>query len=179
MRALVCIAVACALPAFAAPAKRSCPSVNSLSKPWVEHVGPVQEKILAAHFKAEVDDARVMLLSIDTIYWWVGSVRRGRGEEESIQDPGCFVLGTAAFYVNGPERDPMVDFIKVIGEGNESALAAMLMELRWYDPKDGRKHRWYNTALADRLGWSVDGRGQPSGNTRPIPPPQSTTELDG
>ena len=53
----------------------------------------------------------------------------------------------------------------------------MLVELRWYDAKDGSRHRWYNTDLAKSIGWALNGRGLPSENVRPIPLPSSINEL--
>ena len=46
-----------------------------------------------------------------------------------------------------------------------------------WNAKDGRKHRWFDVALAKRLGWDVDGRGAPTDSPRPIALPDSINEL--
>ncbi len=155
----------------------SCPTPVSLTQPWVEHVGPASEAVLAAHLKAKLDGAETMLVPVNTVSWWIGSSRRGRGPESEISSPGCFVLGSAAVYVNGPENDAKVNFVQTVVGGGENILRDSLIELRWYDAKDGRKHRWYNTKLAQRLGWDVDGRGMPTDMPRPIPLPSASNEL--
>jgi hypothetical protein len=155
----------------------ACPTYESLSQPWVEHNGSLPEEILAAHLSAGLDHVGAFLLPIDLVSWWVGSARRGRGDVSSLS--GCFARGSAAFYFNGLENEPAVDIVKVVaGDKNEKSLRDRLIELRWYDAKDGRKHRWYNLALAKRVGWTVDGRGKPSAIARPIPLPQAINELN-
>ncbi|MEK7857681.1 MAG: trypsin-like peptidase domain-containing protein [Elusimicrobiota bacterium] len=150
----------------------SCPAQETLSRPWVEHAGPVPQAALDAHLGAKLDGAAPVLLPVNTVSWWIGASRRGRGDA-----PDCFVLGSAGLYVNGPEDAPAVDFVKVVGSGAEAGLRSSLIELRWYDEKDGRKHRWFDTALARRLGWDVDGRGAPTDMPRPIPLPAASNAL--
>lgn len=70
-----------------------------------------------------------------------------------------------------------MDFVKVVGSGAEASLASSLIELRWYDARDGRKHRWFDVALAKRLHWAADGRGAPTETPRPIPYPDAINEL--
>lgn len=153
----------------ASPEQASCPAVDGLSRPWVEHDGPVPQAVLDAHLRAALDGAAPALLPVNGVSWWIGASRRGRGD--------CFVSGTAALYANGQEDAPSVDFVKVVGAGDETSLRGSLVELRWYDAKDGRKHRWFDAALAERLGWSVDGRGAPTDAPRPIPLPDAINEL--
>lgn len=156
---------------------RACPAPESLSRPWVEHSGPLPEAALAAHLRAEPDGAAPALLPVNAVSWWVGASRRGRGDAEAIASPGCFVHGSAALYVNGPEDAPAVDFVSVVGSGGEASLRERLIELRWFDHGDGRKHRWYNVPLSRSLGWSTDGRGAPTDTPRPIPLPDAVNEL--
>lgn len=163
--------------ALAAPLRAACPPEDSLSRPWVEHSGPLPRAELEAHLRSVLDGAGVMLLPVGTVSWWIGSTRHGRGDAERIPAPGCFVLGSAAFYVNGLEDEPAADFVKVVGSGGEAGLRPALIELRWFDARDGRKHRWFDAALARRLGWHVDGRGAPAGGLRPIPLPDAPNEL--
>lgn len=174
MRNLIAVVAAVSF-ALTAPAVASCPSAEALSLPWVEHAGPVPQAVLDAHLRAGLDGASPTLLPVNGISWWVGASRRGRGEVGA--EPGCFVRGSAALYVNGPEDAPSVDFVKTVDAGAESGLRPSLIELRWYDARDGRKHRWFDAALAARLGWATDGRGAPSDSPRPIPLPDASNEL--
>lgn len=166
-------AIAAAALALSTP----CPTAESLSQTWIEHVGPLPQAMLDSHLRSKNDGAGPMLLPVNTVSWWIGASRSGRAEAEGLDAPGCFVLGSAALYVNGPEDSPAVDFVKVVGAGAEKSLRSSLIELRWYDAKDGRKHRWFNVALAGRLGWDVDGRGAPTDAPRPIPLPDAINEL--
>ena len=155
----------------------SCPAAGTLSRPWVEHAGPAPQAAIDAHLRAELDGSFPGLLTVNAASWWIGASRRGRGNTEELDIPGCFVRGSAALYVNGPEDAPATDFVKVVDSGSEATLRAALIELRWYDAKDGRKHRWFDMVLAKRLGWDVDGRGAPTDSPRPISLPSSINEL--
>ncbi|MBI5245862.1 MAG: trypsin-like peptidase domain-containing protein [Elusimicrobia bacterium] len=155
----------------------SCPAPETLSQPWIEHTGPAPRSVLDAHLNSALDGSFPGLLNVNAVSWWIGASRRGRGNSEEIDLPGCFVRGSAALYVNGPEDAPTSDFVKVVSSGSEASLRAALIELRWYDAKDGRKHRWFDVALAKRLGWDVDGRGAPTDSPRPISLPDSINEL--
>lgn len=173
-------ALALAVPLLAhsvQPNPAACPAEESLSRPWIEHAGPLPRAEFERHLRSMIDGAGIMLLPVNTASWWIGSTRHGRGDSDAIASPGCFVLGSAAFYANGPEDSPAVDFVKVVGSGGEADLRPALIELRWYDPRDGRKHRWFDAALARRLGWDLDGRGAPAGDLRTIPLPNAINEL--
>lgn len=159
------------------PDHASCPAPETLSQPWVEHAGPAPQAVLDAHLRSALDGAFPSLLAINTVSWWIGASRRGRGGAEELVQPGCFVRGSAALYVNGPEDAPATDFVRVVSSGSETTLRAALIELRWYDERDGRKHRWFNAALAKGLGWDADGRGAPTDSPRPIPLPDAINEL--
>ena len=155
----------------------SCPAPDALAQPWVEHAGPLPKAVLAAHLRAAPDAAVPILLPVNGVSWWIGASRRGRGTEDTLASPGCFVLGSAAFYANGTEEAPTVDFVRTVASGAEQGLRGQLVELRWYDAADGRKHRWFDLGLARRLGWDVDGRGAPTDARRPIPLPDALNEL--
>lgn len=172
---------AAAVLAFSSPvqaqAAASCPTTDSLSKPWVEHAGAVPRALIDAHLRAALDGAYPGLLPVNTVSWWIGAARRGRGDAESILSPGCLVRGSAAIYVLGHEMAPDINFVEIVHTGAETSLGTSLIEFRWYDEKDGRKHRWFNTTLAARLGWSTDGRGAPSDTHRPLSLPDAINEL--
>ena len=155
----------------------SCPAIDSLSQPWVEHAGAAPRALIDAHLRAALDGAYPGLLPVNTVSWWVGASRRGRGEADSAPSPGCLVRGSVALYVLGHEQAPEVDFVKIVNSGAETSLGSSLIEFRWYDEKDGRKHRWFNTALAAKLGWNTDGRSTPSDTHRPISLPDAINEL--
>ena len=156
------------------PNLTSCPTTDTLSKPWIEHAGGAPRARIDAHLRAELDGAYPGLLPVNTVSWWIGASRRGRGEPDA---PSCLVHGSVALYVLGYEKIADVDFVKIVNSGAEASLNASLVEFRWYDEKDGRKHRWFNVALATKLGWSTDGRGVPSDNRRPISLPDAINEL--
>lgn len=153
-----------------AAGQASCPSSDALTKPWVEHRGPAPRALVASHLAAAADAAAPMLVPFAGTAWWVGASRRGRGPESGIADPACFALGTAALYANGPEDAPAVDFVAAVAAGAEDRLGEALVELRWFDPADGRKHRWFDADRARALGW-------PSGNRSPLPLPEAVNEL--
>lgn len=150
-------------------AKKSCPADSGEARPWVVHGGVPPAHIASAHAGGALDGATTALQPINTVSWWLGFSRRGSG--------GCFLDGTVAVYVIGQEREPQVDFVDVVSKGSETALAARLIELRWYDEKDGRRHRWFNWALAGQLGWTSDGRGAPAEPSAQIPLPPGVNEL--
>lgn len=162
------------------PAKPSnaaaCPGLDGLKRPWIEEAGGIPTPRTERHLAADLSALDINLLPVNGESWWVGGTRRGRGAEEPAE-PGCFALGTAAFYVYGLEDEPEVDFERTVRSGGERGLSARLIELRWLDEATGRKHRWFDARLATRLGWDRDGRGAPTENSRPIPLPQAPNEL--
>lgn len=104
-----------------------------------------------------------MLLSVYSVLYWVGIVYRDESAE-----PACHATGSVAFYYVGLEGNPELDFVKTIEAGGEASLKARLLELRWYDAKDGLRHSWANAELADTIGWFTDERGE-RGGPWPIP----------
>lgn len=128
---------------------------------WVEQSGPRPQAALDAHLNSGLVSAAPLLLPVNGVSWWLGVSRRDG----------------AAFYVIGPEDAPGFDFVKTVEAGDEPRLGVRLIELRWRDPKDGRRRRWYDESLARRLGWTTDGRGRPSETPRPIPLPDADNEL--
>lgn len=140
----------------------ACPPVSGIAREWVEHNGerpPVN--IVDGHYGFPPAAAIPMLLPVHMVSYWVGVSRRAPGGASPGEEPGCLVLGSAAFYDNGPEDRPRVDFVGVVQAGEERGLREHLVELRWFDPATGKRHRWFNVKLARRLGWLMDGRGGP------------------
>jgi hypothetical protein len=93
---------------------------------------------------------------------WLGVSWRGGSEAD-------FGAGTAAFYYNGPEDAPAVDFVSEVAAGREAALAGRLIELRWRE--DGRLVRKVDHALLRRLGFT------PEDAKRLLPLPQAANSL--
>jgi len=152
----------------------SCPDPARIDPSWSEHVGRPPQDILASHLKAPLERAVPMLVSAHLESFWIGASRRRSIVEEGA---GCSLQGTVAFYVVGREDKPEVDFVSVIGSGMEGTLRPKLVELRWFDPAEGKRQRWFDEELAKKLGWDRDGRGTPMPDTRPIPLPQVRNDL--
>ncbi|MBI4348158.1 MAG: trypsin-like peptidase domain-containing protein [Elusimicrobia bacterium] len=164
-------------PEPAAAPGRGCPSTDSLGVPWIEDAGAVPALQASRHLASALDATAITLLAVNGESWWVGASRRGSATRDRERDPNCVVIGSAAFYVYGRESDPELDFESTVSGGGEPGLSRRLIELRWYDEADGRKHRWFNLPLAERLGWDTDGRGAPTETPRPVPLPQTINDL--
>jgi hypothetical protein len=168
--ALYVIAVAAAAQA-AGPVYGACPGVDGVGRIWVEHAGEVPSAEKAAHLSKTLQRAEVTWIKLGDEVWWIGAARRGR---EAPVDGDCRVLGSAALYVIGWGDDPELDFEAAAKAGGEAGLGGRLIELRWYDEATGEKHRWFNAALAERLGWRS---GHPAATTSPLPLPSAIDEL--
>lgn len=155
------------------PPKGRCPSDDELVKNenWVEHAGGnPPARVLKTHFAHAYAGGAGMNMtprSRPMAWLWLGGHTnqgwkfRGTGRIEA----GCFVIGTVAYYKD--RWPPSVDFLNK-GEAQEKAWfekgAIKLLELRWYDPADGRRHRWYNSRLGSEIGW-------PARSPIPLPMP--------
>ena len=151
------------------PGAAACPEAPA-SKDWVEEAGAPPRAVARRHIAAPGADAVPLLVPIQAASYWIGmSWRSG--------EPSCFLSGSVAYYFNGPEDEPQVDFVKAVRAGGEAGLAERLVELRWYDPADGRRHRWFNIPLAARLGLLTDPRGREDPSARPLPLAQAVNSL--
>lgn len=158
------LAAALLLSAVPCRAAQSC----SPDTQWVSSAAStVPPARLAAHLARSARRVLPMLLPVYSVSYWVGVVYR----DESA-DPACHATGSVAFYYVGLENNPELDFVKTVEGGGEAGLKARLLEVRWYDPKDGLRHSWANDALADKIGWFTDQRGERGG---PWPIPYSST----
>lgn len=155
-----------------------CPQVSRISRVWAEFDGskPPAE-ILKKHFELSPASAAPLLLPVYAVSYWVGLSHRAPGGASPGEEPGCQVLGSAAFYYNGPEDAPLEDFVSVVRAGQESVLLERLVEFRWFDTATGKRRRWFNVKLARRLGWLTDGRGVEDEKHRPIPLPTAINVL--
>lgn len=139
---------------------------------WADAVAEtVPAHRLAAHLARPARSASPMLLPVHSVSYWVGIIYRDESAE-----PACHATGSVAFYYVGLEDEPEIDFVKTVEAGGEAGLKARLLELRWYDPLDGLRHSWANGALADKIGWFTDGRGE-RGGPWPISGPAAVNEL--
>lgn len=118
----------------------------------------VPQARLAEHLARPVQRVSPTLLTVHSILYWVGVVYR-----DASAEPACHATGSVAFYYVGLENEPELDFVKTIEAGGEASLKARLLELRWYDEKDGLRHTWADGELADKLGWFTDERGERGG----------------
>lgn len=152
------------------PVVPGCPGIDDIKAEWVEHTDPVD---IPARLRDHLDSALVqsgpVLLSIHRVPYYLGVARRGDLLAQADLEPGCQVTGTVAYYVIGEEGAPEINFDLIMADpAGEKALGGRLSELRWFDLKDGRRHRWYNLELAASRGWLVDEYGNPTPDYRPI-----------
>ena len=164
---------------FKLPQKGDCPDHDTLevNRKWVEH--KLSEKVSSV-YKAHLDDipierAFMQLISTQSIdtgipsSYWIGMVTRSnqltrdpKNGNISYPNSSCSVVGTVAVYIF-PGDFPHFDLVKEIerelinGERRERALLEdpsklgyNLLEVRWYDPSDQKRHRWFNSNLANR-----------------------------
>ncbi|MEK7234586.1 MAG: hypothetical protein AAB268_12280 [Elusimicrobiota bacterium] len=176
------VAAYCFLPVAsvsAGGAAAECPDLDLVDRTWVEHAGtPAPNDVLETHMATPRTSASPMLVPVTQAYYWLGiSVRNPYGVNP-VPALSCYLLGSVAYYNNGIEGNPELDMVKEISEGREPQLRDRLVELRWFDPKENKKHRWFNVALARSLGWFTYANGTQDENLRPIPLPPVPNSLD-
>lgn len=159
-------------PVKAAPvaAVPGCPALEEIKPEWVEHTDPAEIPVrLKEHLASAPVQAGPVLILIHRVPYYLGVSRRGDLLAQAEQEPGCQVTGSAAWYVIGEEGNPEINFdLLLAAPGGEAGLADRLAELRWFDLKDGRRHRWYNLKLAAGRGWLTDEYGRPTPDYRPL-----------
>lgn len=177
------VAAYCLLPAAtvaAGGAAADCPDLDRVDRTWVEHSGkPVPVELLGTHLATPLMSAAPLLLPVNETYYWLGISVRNPYATTKVPNLSCYLLGSVAYYYNGVEQDPELDIVREINEGREPQLLVnRLIEFRWFDPKENKKHRWFNVALARRLDWLTSGDGTMDENLRPIPLPRAPNSLD-
>lgn len=130
----------------------ACPAPQAPA--WVDERGrrPPAE-VVERHFSGSVAAAAPVLVSVRTVYHWLGLSFRSAALARHPDEPNCQLWGTAAYYYVGLENAPQARFQEMVGAGAEEKMLPRLLDLRWYDPRDGKRHRWINLELAQRLGW--------------------------
>jgi hypothetical protein len=157
------------------PLANACPSTAVLAqnKDWVEHAGVWNKSmgaLLTEHFSLPLAPVKAnVALSLITvnvdrgmgitpsseILW---SVYRTNQTNFSEKNTNCHVLGSVAYYVevrNDSGWPPKVMFINNPDSEKQwlSKGTIGLIEFRWYDPVDQKRHRWFNSRLALYLQW--------------------------
>tara|TARA_Y100000310_G_scaffold343740_1_gene452789 strand:- start:69 stop:644 length:576 start_codon:yes stop_codon:yes gene_type:complete len=153
----------------------SCPSFESLleNKKWVEHTTSVTREIkevLTNHFIMPISPEKGSV----SMLWTPVKVKRGKGIQEwreivwavhrtyqtnfNKEKKTCFVSGSVAYYVEVKNKNgwpPTIDFLNTSDEEKQLFEDGIfgLIELRWYNSKTKKKHRWFSVALAKYLGW--------------------------
>lgn len=119
---------------------------------------------LDRHLAAAPTRAAPVFVELAGAGHWVGVSWRGGSSAD-------FGAGTAAFYYNGTEDAPTVDFVREVAEGREAGLSGRLLELRWREEGTGRLVRKVDHALLQRLGFT------PEDAKRLLPLPQASNSL--
>ena len=139
----------------------ACPPLGALDGSWTEEAPqPFPAQVMNVHLSQPRAYAAPMLVAAPFENFWVGVVHRSNRIEEMKKDPGCMVVGSVAYYVIGQEGNPEIDFMGVLEGGSEGSLNQRLIEVRWFDVRTLRRHRWYNERLANTLGWTSQGNGE-------------------
>lgn len=167
----VCICIICLYPKFGMAVE--CPSINKLAtnKEWVVHTWRPKsiQGLFEKHLTTPLAPIKVPLHRIAVLV----NVNRGMGKTKWSEivwviqrsymkttdingKPSCYVMGSVAFYVELQNKNgwpPEVNFKskserKLI---NQEQLA--LIELRWFDPLENKRHQWYNQKLATFIQW--------------------------
>lgn len=162
------------------PSPDVCPSSDVLAqnKDWIEHTGLWSKNMvsfLANHLSLPLSPNKptisVSLVPVDVdrgmgitqsseIVW---TVRRTGQTNFRGKSSNCHVIGSVAYYVEASNKDgwpPKVSFIKE-PEYEKQWLqngTIGLIELRWYDPVEMKRNRWFNSRLARYLQWVKGGR---------------------
>ena len=171
-----------------------CPSNSILekNKKWVEHDESWNKdlnSIFEAHLKLPLSPVNgsvyLNLVSVHVnrglglyprreIVWSVKRTNQGGNFEKNNN---CYLSGTVAYYVELKNSNGWPPVVQILNkpEIEEECLQKGdlgLIELRWYDPVEKRRHRWFNHRLALHLKWAK------SYNYSPIMLPRVINELD-
>ncbi len=171
-----------------------CPSLNVLRKNsvWVEHTGKWSKflnGVLMKHFSLPIAPKKpsvsLTLLPVNVdrgmgITGWreiVWVVHRTNQMNFIGKNNNCFVLGSVAYYAEVKNKNGWPPEVKLISEPETEEKCLQkgdtgLIELRWYDPVEKKKHRWFNRRLASFLQWTDEYK------YSPIPLPRVINSLD-
>ena len=144
--------------------------------------------VLATHLKLPLAPVKGVYMNHIAVYvdrgtgifpWQeiVWTLSRTNQANYAGENNNCYVVGTVAYYVEPKNKDgwhPIVEILNKPETEKECLLKGDLglIELRWYDPADKKKHRWFNHRLALYLQWVMEN------NDSPILLPRVINSLD-
>ncbi len=157
------------------PLPGNCPSDETLKNntDWVEHTedwNKYLDNILETHFSLPLSPEKPTLslnltpvnvnrgMGVSKWREIIWTVNRTNQKDYVGQNYNCYVIGMAAYYVEAKNKNgwpPDALFLE-IPESEEKWLkegAISLIELRWYDAVEKKRHRWFNRRLASFLDW--------------------------
>ncbi len=171
-----------------------CPSLDVLRKnrEWIEHTGGWNKflnSVLATHFSLPIAPKKpsvsLTLLPVNVdrgmgITQWreiVWVVHRTNQTNFIGKNNNCYVMGTVAYYAEVKNKNGWPPEVKLISEPETEEKCLQrgdtgLIELRWYDPVEKKRHRWFNRRLASFLQWTDKHE------YSPIPLPRVINSLD-
>ena len=159
-------------------AAAECPDLDLVDRTWVEHAARprpmtcwrlIWPRRARARHRCSCRSLRRTTGSVSPCAIPMGSIRPALS---------CYLLGSVAYTTTASKGTRNSTWSKEISEGREPQLRDRLVELRWFDPKENKKHRWFNVALARSLGWFTYANGTQDENLRPIPLPPVPNSLD-
>lgn len=176
------------------PLSGNCPSDETIMKnrEWVEHSGAWNKnlsKLLGVHLSNPLVPVKptiaLTLLPVNVdrgmgIAQWseiVWTVYRSNQKNFTGKNSNCYLLGSVAYYVEVRNENgwpPMVGFANNPEHEKPWLQKGLigLIEFRWYDPVENKKHRWFNSKLALFLQWVKE-----NGNS-PISLPRAVNSLE-
>lgn len=160
---------------YTLPSSDNCPTIETLitNREWVEHSGGWNEhlgKKLATHLRLPLKPVKptisFTLLPIDVdrgmgIHSWqeiLWVIHRTNQTNFVGKNGNCHVMGSVAYYVEVKNKNgwpPKIAFQnKPSYEQNWLVNGEIgLIEFRWFDPVENKKHRWFNSNLALLINW--------------------------
>lgn len=174
---------------------QNCPTIEKLveNKQWIEHSDSEQiiqiSEQLKKHFSFPLISVKpnIAMRLVNVI------VDRGMGKAQwgeiiwiihrtpytnfSGKNMTCYIMGSIAFYVEVQNVNGWPPKVKFTSDSsNEWELLKNstigLIELRWFNSVEEKKHRWFNRKLATKMQWVKDK------NYSPIDLPRAVNVLD-
>lgn len=150
------------------PAPGQCPSDadRDSNKDWKIHMNtdipldPLNLLIEASHLRAPTAFPLILTIPVQDgtgveDFFLRGVFRTNQSEENFSKNGNCYLSGVFMYYVELDEINMSVE--EMIRNGNEVKLLNEgkigAIEIRWYDKRDKKRHRWINSLLAQRLQW--------------------------
>ena len=157
------------------PSPGDCPSDNILkhNTEWTEHSedwNDYLDNILETHFSLSLSPVKPMIsinsvpinvnrsLGVFMSREVVWSVNRTNQTDYLDKNNNCHIVGVVAYYVEAKNKAGWPPDTRILKkpEIEEKWLrdgVISLIELRWYDAVEMKRHRWFNQRLASSLSW--------------------------